>query len=271
MTRVPDIPNNQRALGCGRARSWRLQADREPAARSHRGGTGSLSHSPIHRDCASRRQERCHSLSTGDTDIGPRSFEVALHGAGTCLNAIDLVMAGKAKNAFCIVRPPGHHASADRSMGFFASLTTLRSRPVMRNAATEWSASPSPTGTCTTAMVRRTSSTPIPPYSFSAHTSLPGIRSTGAASETGAGAGGGNNSPIALFPRAPAATMSSALSAIGFVPRMDEFRPDLILISAGFDSRIGDPLGRFRIDRCRLQRHDSSRVGDRAQACLADG
>src|SRR5689334_19540621 len=50
------------------------------------------------------------SLSTGDTDISRRSFEVALHAAGTCLNAVDLVMKGEARNAFCVVRPPGHHA-----------------------------------------------------------------------------------------------------------------------------------------------------------------
>ena len=55
-------------------------------------------------------------LSTGDTDVCPRSFEVALRGVGTVLTAVDLVMAGGSQNAFCAVRPPGHHATADRGM-----------------------------------------------------------------------------------------------------------------------------------------------------------
>ena len=59
-----------------------------------------------------------HQLSTGDTAIGPRSLEAALHAAGGVLNAVDMVLAGKARNAFCVVRPPGHHATPDRGMGF---------------------------------------------------------------------------------------------------------------------------------------------------------
>src|ERR1700679_958944 len=51
-------------------------------------------------------EQGAHSLSTGDTEICPRSFDVALRATGTCLTAIDLVVEGKAQNAFCIVRPP---------------------------------------------------------------------------------------------------------------------------------------------------------------------
>jgi acetoin utilization deacetylase AcuC-like enzyme len=58
------------------------------------------------------------SLSTGDTDICPNSLRVALRAGGLCLNAVDLVMTGEARNAFCIVRPPGHHATPTRGMGF---------------------------------------------------------------------------------------------------------------------------------------------------------
>src|SRR5271170_5641120 len=57
-------------------------------------------------------------LSTGDTQVGPRSLEVALKAVGGALNAVDAVVERQARNAFCAVRPPGHHATADRGMGF---------------------------------------------------------------------------------------------------------------------------------------------------------
>ena len=59
-----------------------------------------------------------HELSTGDTAVSPRSLDVALEAAGGVMNAVDAVMGGRTKHAFCAVRPPGHHASAVRGMGF---------------------------------------------------------------------------------------------------------------------------------------------------------
>src|ERR1700732_1221770 len=57
-------------------------------------------------------------LSTGDTNVCPESLEVALRAAGGVLNAVDMVVSRELQNAFCIVRPPGHHATPDRGMGF---------------------------------------------------------------------------------------------------------------------------------------------------------
>jgi acetoin utilization deacetylase AcuC-like enzyme len=59
-----------------------------------------------------------HELSTGDTIISPHSWEAALHATGSVLTAVDSVVNGTVQNAFCIVRPPGHHATPDRGMGF---------------------------------------------------------------------------------------------------------------------------------------------------------
>src|SRR5579863_513554 len=59
-----------------------------------------------------------HDLSTGDTVISARSLDSAVFAAGAALNAVDAVLDHKARNAFCIVRPPGHHATPNRGMGF---------------------------------------------------------------------------------------------------------------------------------------------------------
>jgi acetoin utilization deacetylase AcuC-like enzyme len=184
-----------------------------------------------------------HSLSTGDTDINPRSFEVALHAAGTCLNAVDVVMEGKANNAFCIVRPPGHHASAARGMGFclfnniaIAARYAQRKHGVDRVAIADWDVHH---GNGTQDIFYEDGSV----FFFSTHQS-PWYPGTGDARETGEGAGKGCtlNCP---FPAGAGKDQILGVFRDRFAARMDEFRPDLLLISAGFDSRRGDPLGGF--------------------------
>jgi acetoin utilization deacetylase AcuC-like enzyme len=186
-----------------------------------------------------------HSLSTGDTDINTRSFDVALHAAGTCLNAVDLVMLGKAQNAFCIVRPPGHHASAGRGMGFclfnniaIAARYAQRKYGVERVAIADWDVHH---GNGTQDIFYTDPSV----FFFSTHQS-PWYPGAGAADETGEGAGKGMtlNCP---FPAGSGRDEILGAFREKFTPRMDEFRPDLVMISAGFDSRLGDPLGRFTL------------------------
>jgi acetoin utilization deacetylase AcuC-like enzyme len=186
-----------------------------------------------------------HSLSTGDTDINTRSFDVALHAAGTCLNAVDLVMGGKAQNAFCIVRPPGHHASAGRGMGFclfnnvaIAARYAQHKYGVERVAIADWDVHH---GNGTQDIFYTDPSV----FFFSIHQS-PWYPGTGAAGETGEGAGKGMtiNCP---FPAGSGRDEILGAFREKFTPRMDDFRPDLVMISAGFDSRLGDPLGRFTL------------------------
>jgi acetoin utilization deacetylase AcuC-like enzyme len=188
-------------------------------------------------------RQGAHQLSTGDTDINARSYDVALRAAGTCLNAVDLVMQGAAKNAFCIVRPPGHHASADRGMGFclfnniaIAARYAQRHHGAGRVAIVDWDVHH---GNGTQDIFYADGSV----FFFSTHQS-PWYPGTGAANETGEGAGKGMtlNCPL------PAGSGRDAILGAfrdKLVPRMNEFKPDLILISAGFDSRMDDPLGRF--------------------------
>jgi acetoin utilization deacetylase AcuC-like enzyme len=188
-------------------------------------------------------QSGAHSLSTGDTDIMPRSFEVALRAAGTCLNAVDLVMQKKKGNAFCIVRPPGHHASGSRGMGFclfnniaIAARYAQRKYDAERVVIADWDVHH---GNGTQDIFYSDPSV----FFFSTHQS-PWYPGTGAANETGAGAGEGMtlNCP---FPAGSGRDQILGAFREKLAPRMEAFRPDLVLISAGFDSRIGDPLGRF--------------------------
>ncbi len=193
---------------------------------------------------AKRDVERGMSaLSTGDTDISLQSYDVALRAAGLCLNAVDLVMTGAAQNAFCIVRPPGHHATPNRGMGFclfnniaVAARYAQRRYGTERVAIVDWDVHH---GNGTQDIFYRDPTV----FFFSTHQS-PWYPGTGAAEETGESTGRG---ATLNCPFAGGAGRDQILGAFSdrWAQRMDEFRPDLVLISAGFDSRIGDPLGHF--------------------------
>ena len=185
------------------------------------------------------------SLSTGDTDITPNSWDVASQAAGGVLNAVDAVATGRARNAFCAVRPPGHHATASRGMGFcFFNNAALAARYAQRRHGLErvlivdWD-------------VHHGNGTEDIFYSdptvffFSTH-QWPLYPGTGRADETGEGAGVGTTMN---FPFPAGSGRKEILGAVenSLAPAAERFRPDLVVISAGFDSRLGDPLGRFTL------------------------
>jgi acetoin utilization deacetylase AcuC-like enzyme len=184
-------------------------------------------------------------LSTGDTDICPRSLEAAVRGAGLCLNAVDLVMKGEADNAFCIVRPPGHHATPDRGMGFclfnnvaVAARYAQKEYGVDRVAIADWDVHH---GNGTQDIFYKDPSV----FFFSTHQS-PWYPGTGDLEETGTGAGKGTtlNCP---FPAGSGREQILGAFRGKFQALMEEYKPGLLLLSAGFDSRRGDPLGHFRL------------------------
>ena len=184
-------------------------------------------------------------LSTGDTEIGPNSLHVALRAAGSILNAVDAVAVGKAGSAFCAVRPPGHHATPVRGMGFclfnniaIGARYAQKKHGVGKVLIVDWDVHHG-NGT------QDAFYTDPSVFFFSTH-QWPLYPGTGRAEETGAGPGKGTTMN---FPFPAGSGRKQILGAVtdALVPAMKSFRPELVMISAGFDSRIGDQLGGFTL------------------------
>jgi len=229
-----------------------------------------LCHTKEYLKVARRDVETGHPfLSTGDTDITRNSWDVASRAVGGVLNAVDAVMTSKARNAFCAVRPPGHHATAARGMGFclfnnvaIAARYAQRRHGAQRVLIADWDVHHG-NGTQDIFYADPTV------FFFSTH-QWPLYPGTGRADERGAGLGEGAtlNCP---FPAGSGRREIVGAFENALVPQMEAFRPDLVLISAGFDSREGDLLGRFTLsdnDFAELtrilmgvaERHSGSRV-----------
>lgn len=194
------------------------------------------------RECEAGRS----SLSSGDTDICPESYEVALNAAGGVLGAVDAVFSGTVSRAFCAVRPPGHHAGPGRGMGFcifnnvaLAARYAQKKYGAKRVLIADWD-------------VHHGNGTQDVFYSdgsvlfFSTHL-FPHYPGTGAATERGLGKAEGCiiNRP---FPHGAGNREIVGVFRDTLIPAAREFKPDFTLISAGFDSRKNDPFGGFQVD-----------------------
>jgi acetoin utilization deacetylase AcuC-like enzyme len=181
-----------------------------------------------------------------DTFTSPETYEVACLAAGAAISAVDFVLAGPAgaRRALALVRPPGHHAEADRAMGFcfFNNIAVAAAHAramglkriaivdydVHHGNGTQWAFYTDPS-------VLFISSHQFPYY--------PG---TGAATEIGSGAGTGFTINLPLAAGATDADYELVYSRI-VIPALRQFQPELILISAGYDAYMDDPLGGMRL------------------------
>lgn len=196
----------------------------------------------VEREVSQNRRQ----LSTGDTAINVRSAEAARIATGCALNAVDAVCSGTVDNAFCAIRPPGHHASQARGMGFclfnhisIAARYAQKKYQIARVAIVDWD-------------VHHGNGTQDIFYSdpsvlfFSTHQS-PLYPGTGSERECGEEEGRGFtiNCP---FPAGSGRQGIVGAFESKFLPAVKKFEPGLLLISAGFDSRVGDPLGQFLLE-----------------------
>jgi len=179
-----------------------------------------------------------------DTMISMHSLEAALRGAGAACQAVDAIMEGAARNAFVPVRPPGHHATPDRAMGFClfnnvavaARYAQSRHREIERIAIIDWDVHH---GNGTQGIFYDDPSV----FYFSTH-QYPWYPGTGARAETGHGRGRGYTLNVPLRAMTPPADQRRAFDA-AISDIATEFTPDLLMISAGFDAHSGDPLGQL--------------------------
>lgn len=183
-----------------------------------------------------------HVAIDADTVLSPASGAAALHAAGAVVAAVDAVVGGEADNAFCAVRPPGHHAEPERAMGFClfnnAAIGALRARRVHglgRVAVVDFDVHH---GNGTQAAFAADKSL----FYASTH-QYPLYPGTGAASETGVG----NIVNAPLPPMAGSVAFRHAMSE-RILPALDAFRPELLLISAGFDGHRLDPLAQLMLE-----------------------
>lgn len=240
----PESPERYRAVSQALERSGLTGTCRSIKARTATEDDIRLVHSRAYMTVVKHDVTRgSPTLSTGDTSLGEHSLDTALLAVGGVLSAVDAVLNKSVRNAFVAVRPPGHHATPSRGMGFcifnnvaIGARYARKHFGVQRVLIADWDVHH---GNGTQDTFYRDGSV----FFFSTHQS-PWYPGTGAPDEKGEDAGKGCtlNCP---FPAGAGHTEILGAFRKKLVPAMETFQPDLVMISAGFDSRRGDPLGRF--------------------------
>ncbi len=182
-----------------------------------------------------------------DTIVSMHSFDAAVYAAGGACNAVDAVMSGAADNAFCVVRPPGHHATGEHAMGFClfnnvavaARYAQNKYKEIERVAIVDWDVHH---GNGTQGIFFDDPTV----FFYSMH-QYPWYPGSGSRGETGFGRGKGYtmNTPVKALTTAESQKRMFE-SAINDIRR--DFKPDLIMISAGFDAHRTDPLGQLKLE-----------------------
>jgi acetoin utilization deacetylase AcuC-like enzyme len=175
-----------------------------------------------------------------DTYVSPRSFEAALMAAGGVINAVQGVLSGEIANAFALVRPPGHHATAGRAMGFclfnniaIAARAALAEDGIERVFIADFDVHH---GNGTQDMFAEDPDV----FYFSTH-QYPYYPGTGAMGEVGRKAGAGTVLNVPLPTSIGDDGYAHIFRALVW-PLSERFNPDLILVSAGYDGHWDDPL-----------------------------
>jgi len=181
----------------------------------------------------------------GDTFVAPASYDAALRAAGAAVEACGAVLAGRQENAFALVRPPGHHAMANRSMGFclfnnvaIAAAWALAAGGVERVLVVDFDVHHG-NGTQDIFYERAD-------VCFLSTHQWPLYPGTGRVQEAGVGAGQGYTLNLPLPARCDDGVYVRAFDEV-LAPLARRYRPELILVSAGYDAHWRDPLASMRL------------------------
>lgn len=177
-----------------------------------------------------------------DTFLSPASAEAALRAAGAGVAAVDAVLGGQAHRAFCAVRPPGHHATAGVAMGFclFNNIAVAAAHALDRHGLSRVAIADFDVhhGNGTQAIFDTD-----PRVMFAGSHQMPLYPDSGFANERGVG-------NVVNAPLPPGTTGEGFRRAWAerLLPALDAFRPQLVLVSAGFDAHRRDPLAQLQLD-----------------------
>ena len=184
-------------------------------------------------------------LDQGDTHVCKKSYEIALLAVGGVLAGVDAVMTGILHNVFCAVRPPGHHAESNAVMGFclfnnvgVAARYAQQKYGVEKVAIVDWDVHH---GNGTQEIFYEDPSV----FYISTH-QYPFYPGTGARSETGSGRGNGFTLNCPMRAGSGEQEYLDAFTK-EILPRLEVYRPGLIIISAGFDAHRDDPLANINL------------------------
>lgn len=182
-----------------------------------------------------------HNWLDPDTVVSPGSWEAVLRATGAVIHAVDQVAGGKADNAFCAIRPPGHHAEPSRAMGFclfnsvaVAALHARAAHGAKRVAVVDFDVHHG-NGTQDAFWTDKDL------FYGSTH-QMPLFPGTGALDETGVG----NIWNAPLSPGDDGEDFRAAYEE-RILPALDDFAPEFVLVSAGFDAHLRDPLAQIRL------------------------
>lgn len=204
-----------------------------------------LAHSPTYLARVKATADYPLTALSSDTLACAQSFHVAILAVGGLLTAIRQVVSGRLGNALILARPPGHHAERTRAMGYcifnnvaIGARMALTQLGIQRLLIVDWDLHH---GNGTQHLFERDPSV----FFFSSH-QFPHYPGTGHITETGLGPGEGSSMNLPLGRGCGDAEFITLYRRL-LIPAAEAFRPELILVSAGFDTHIDDPLGSMRM------------------------